>query len=56
MQIAWAQAHPDAPLGTAVCLSVSVFILSVGIAYAGLKLYDLPVREWLRKHWLMKKG
>lgn len=56
MQIAWAQAHPDTPLGTAVCLSVSVFILSVGIAYAGLKLYDLPVREWLRKHWLMKKG
>lgn len=26
-----------------------------GMAYACLKLYDEPVREWLRKHWLMKK-
>lgn len=54
MQIAWANSHPDAPLGTIICLSVSIFILSIGLAYASLKLYDIPVREWLRKHWLMK--
>lgn len=54
MQIAWANSHPDAPLGTVICLSVSTFILSIGLAYASLKLYDIPVREWLKKHWLMK--
>ena len=54
MQIAWANNHPDAPLGTVICLSVSIFILSVGLAYGSLKLYDRPVREWLKKHWLMK--
>ena len=54
MQIAWANNHPDAPLGTVICLSVSIFILSVGLAYGSLKLYDIPVREWLKKHWLMK--
>jgi peptidoglycan/LPS O-acetylase OafA/YrhL len=54
MHISWAEKHPDASLGTIVCLSVSLFIFAVGIAYASLKLYDLPVREWLKKHWLMK--
>lgn len=54
MQIAWTNAHPDAPLGTVICLNVSIFILAIGLAYACLKLYDIPVREWLRKHWLMK--
>lgn len=32
MQIAWANNHPDAPLGTVICLSVSIFILSVGFS------------------------
>ena len=54
MQIAWARTHPDAPIGNAIFVSVSTFILCVGIAYACLKLYDIPVREWLKKHWLMK--
>lgn len=54
IHVAWANAHPNAPLGTHICLSVSLFVLAVGIAYACLKLYDEPVREWLRRHWLMK--
>jgi peptidoglycan/LPS O-acetylase OafA/YrhL len=54
LHIAWASEHPDASLSTIVCLSVSLFIFAIGIAYASLKLYDLPVREWLKKHWLMK--
>ena len=28
--------------------------IAVGLAWACLKLYDLPVREWLKRHWLMK--
>lgn len=53
MQIAWAQAHPDAPRGMIIFVGVAVFISSIAIAYACLKLYDEPVRAWLKEHWLM---
>ena len=55
MQIAWARNHPDAPLSVHVFLAVAIFFLSIGIAYACLKLYDEPVREWLKQRFLMKK-
>lgn len=55
MQIAWARNHPDAPLGMHIFVAIAVFILSIALAYACLKLYDEPVREWLKEHWLMKK-
>jgi peptidoglycan/LPS O-acetylase OafA/YrhL len=54
MQIAWAKNHPDAPLGEIITLSIGIFIASIAIAYACLKLYDLPLRDWLKHHWLMK--
>lgn len=54
MQMSWAASNPDAPLGTIIFVGISVVLLSVGLAWAGLKLYDLPVREWLRRKWLMK--
>ncbi len=49
MQMAWADKHPDAPLGTHIFVAVGIFILSILVAYASFKLYDVPVREWLRK-------
>lgn len=49
MQMAWAANNPDTPLGTHIFVSVSVLIASVGIAWACLKLYDLPVRSWLTR-------
>lgn len=52
MQLAWTSRHPDAPLGTHIFIGVSIFFLALGIAYASLKLYDEPVREWLKSHWL----
>lgn len=55
MQIAWARNHPDAPLSVHVFLAVAIFFLSIGIAYACLKLYDEPVREWLKQRFLIKK-
>ncbi|MBP7985001.1 MAG: acyltransferase [Bacteroidaceae bacterium] len=54
LQVAWASNHPNASLGAGIFVSVSAFILSVLVAYACLKLYDIPVREWLKRHWLMK--
>ena len=38
-----------------IFVGVAIFCLAVGIAYASLKLYDEPVREWLKNHWLMRK-
>lgn len=55
MQIAWARNNPDAPIEMHVFVAVAVFVLSIAIAYASLRLYDEPVREWLKQHWLMKK-
>ncbi len=55
MQIAWMKAHPEASTGTVVMLAVSIFFISIAVAYASLKLYDIPVREWLTDKWLKRK-
>lgn len=54
MQMSWARSHPNASTGTAVFVGVSIFIAAIAIAYGCLKLYDIPVRNWLKKNWLMK--
>ena len=51
MQMSWADSHKDAPLGTHIFVSVCIFVLAILLAYAAYKLYDLPVREWLKKKW-----
>ncbi|MBQ8424246.1 MAG: acyltransferase [Coprobacter sp.] len=48
----WVADHKDAPIGTHICVAVGLYILVVAIAYACLKLYDTPVREWLRRRFL----
>ena len=53
-QMAWAERNADAPLSVAVFMSVSLFILAIGTAWACLKLYDEPVRLWLKDHWLKR--
>ena len=49
MQMAWAEHHADQPASTHVFVSVSIFILALFLAYAASRLYDLPVRQWLRR-------
>ena len=49
MQMSWADNHKDAPLGTHIFVAVCIFVLAILVAYGALKLYDLPVREWLKK-------
>lgn len=44
------------PMGYSLRFGLLVLIISVAIAYACLKLYDEPVREWLRKRYLVKKS
>lgn len=56
MQKSWVESHKDAPLGTHIFVAVSIFFLAVGFAYAALKLYDLPVREWLKNKLFTKSA
>ncbi len=51
----WVAHHPKAPLGTHICVAISIYMLTIAVSYACLRLYDTPVREWLKKHWLIKK-
>lgn len=55
MQMTWAHAHPDAPFEVHVFVGVSVFLLAIGTSYAALKVFDIPVREWLQKKWLRSR-
>lgn len=55
LQKQWIVNHPDAPVSTHIFIGVSVFIMSLMIAYASYKLYDIPVREWLG-HKLLRKS
>lgn len=55
LHMEWVSRHQDAPLGHHIMIAVSIFIIAVSMAYASLKLYDEPVREWLKNNWL-KKG
>ena len=48
MQMSWADSHKDAPLGTHIFVSVFIFVLAILVAYGAYRLYDLPVREWLK--------
>jgi peptidoglycan/LPS O-acetylase OafA/YrhL len=54
MQMSWAESHKDAPLGMHIFVAVCIFFLAIGLAYAALKLYDLPVREWLKNRLFTK--
>ncbi len=55
MQMTWAASHKDAPVGTHICVAILIYFMVIAIAYAALKVYDEPVREWLKQHWLMRK-
>ncbi|MBR5068719.1 MAG: acyltransferase [Bacteroidales bacterium] len=61
MQMAWVDKHKDAPLSQHIFVAVCILLLAIGLAYAAFRLYDLPVREWLKhklftvKKWERKK-
>lgn len=55
VQMGWAYGHSDAPLEQHIIVSVSIFCIAIAVAWASLKLYDEPVREWLKGHWLGRK-
>ena len=54
VQMNWVWSHPEAPLYAHLMVSAGSLILSLCTAYACLKLYDIPVRQWLTEHWLKR--
>ena len=49
MQMAWVSSHKDSPVWHHVILNLGILLVAIGIAWAFLKLYDEPVRAWLKK-------
>jgi len=43
------------PMARGLWMGVLLFVVSIALAYACLKLYDEPVREWLKRRFLVKK-
>lgn len=52
LQMKWAAEHKELPVSIHVAVAVSIFFIAIAIAWASLKLYDEPVRQWLKEHWL----
>ncbi len=55
VQMNWAARHADASLGTHIWVAVSIFIASIAVAYASVKVYDLPIRAWLSDRFIYRK-
>ena len=55
MQMSWVAEHGDAPLWMHIMMNAGVVFISILLAYGLLKVYDEPVREWLKDHWLKRK-
>jgi len=49
VQMGWAHTHANAPLGQHIMVAVSIFCIAIAMAWASLRLYDMPVRQWLQK-------
>ena len=54
MHMSWVQRHLDAPLGTHILVAISTLLIAIALAWSALKLYDEPVREWLKNKLLRK--
>ena len=55
MQMSWVAANQEAPLWMHIAVNAGVVIVSILLAWGLLKAYDMPVREWLKEHWLKRK-
>ena len=53
--MSWAWRNPNAPLYLHIVMGIGTFLLAIGVAYACLRLYDIPVRKWLTEKWLKKQ-
>lgn len=54
LYMSWAQTHASLPFSTHLFVGISIFFMSIAVAYASLKLYDEPVREYLKNRFLSR--
>ncbi len=47
--MSWASRHADAPMWHHVAAATGTFFISIAVAYASLRLYDEPIRKWLKE-------
>jgi peptidoglycan/LPS O-acetylase OafA/YrhL len=47
--VAWVSDHPGITMAQSWSYALGVFLGALLLAYAGLKLFDVPVRAWLRR-------
>lgn len=55
MQMSWFEGHKAAPVWIHIAVNLGVVFMSIILAWGVLKIYDEPVREWLKEHWLKRK-
>ncbi len=55
MQMNWVAEHASAPLWQHITVSIGVFFVAIILAWGLLKIYDTPVREWLKKILFVEK-
>lgn len=48
----WTFKHPDMPISVQIFNGFSIFVISLGFAYASERLYDCKVRKWLVQKFL----
>ena len=56
VQMSWAASHPNAPVSTHIFMGICYFVMAIALAYASMKLYDIPVRAWLSAKFLNRKN
>ncbi len=49
--LAWLDRNPDASAGSQALGAISIYVADILIAYAAMKLFDTPVRRWLKEKW-----
>lgn len=52
LQFAFVANHPDVPREQVIASGIGAYLAALFVAYAAMRLYDIPVRKWLRAKWL----
>lgn len=50
----WTYKHPEMTLSVHIFNGISIFLISIGFAYASERIYDCRVRKWLAQKFLLK--
>ena len=49
IQMNWVANHQYLPASAHVAVAISIIVIAIGVAYGAYRLFDLPVRAWLKE-------